>query len=84
MTILVFDRTMSYGMYYSVLCAEDADFTATDQNLDNIHPEIARAEKRGAAEFLSICDLWNVKDARIQSGYAGRQLHSNSGTIRIF
>jgi hypothetical protein len=32
-----------------------------DQNLTNIHPEIARAEKSGAAEFLSICNLWKVK-----------------------
>lgn len=61
MSILVFDRTMSYGMYYSVLCAEDADFNTEDQDFSNIHPEIARAEKRSASEFLAICKSWNVQ-----------------------
>jgi hypothetical protein len=61
MSILVFDRTMSYGMYYSTLCAEDSDFDAEDQDFTDIHPEITRAEKRSASEFLSVCKLWDVQ-----------------------
>jgi len=61
MSILVFDRTMSYGMYYSVLCAEDSDFDPADQDLNGVHPEIARTESRSPSEFLAICKLWNVE-----------------------
>jgi pimeloyl-ACP methyl ester carboxylesterase len=61
MSILIFDRTMSYGMYYTVLCAEDADFTPQDQELDGVRPEIAEVEKREPPFFLEMCKLWNVE-----------------------
>ncbi len=41
-SILLFDRSMSIGMYYSVVCAEEANFTPKDQDLTGIRPQIAK------------------------------------------
>lgn len=60
LAIIVFDRSTSYGMYYSVLCAEDADFSPSDQNLTGIRPQIVEAEKRAPQAFLNTCKMWNV------------------------
>lgn len=60
MTMVLFDRSMSYGMFYSVLCAEDADFDLQDQQLEGVHPELARLEKRSLPVFLETCKIWNV------------------------
>ena len=62
MEILLFDRTTSYGMYYSVMCAEDADFSPNGQDLSSVHPQIAEVERRMPAFFLEICDLWDGGD----------------------
>lgn len=61
LSLLIIDRTMSYGMYYSVLCAEDADFAVADIHLDGLPPEIAQYEKENILSFLRICQLWNVQ-----------------------
>ena len=60
MSIVLFDRSMSYGMFYSVLCAEDADFSLADQQLEGVYPEIARQEKRSLPLFLEVCERWDV------------------------
>ena len=60
-SIFLFDRTMSYGMYYSVLCAEDADFDPSQQNLKNLNPEIAAFEEGDAQLFLDVCQIWDVE-----------------------
>lgn len=60
-TILLFDRTTSYGMYYSTICAEDADFVPSDYDLNNIHPQIAETEKNSAANLLNVCKTWGVE-----------------------
>jgi len=61
MEIFAFDRTMAYGMYYSVLCAEDANFTPADQNLTGVRPEIVSEEKSQPESMLHICKNWNVQ-----------------------
>ncbi|MFZ6028483.1 MAG: alpha/beta fold hydrolase [Chloroflexota bacterium] len=61
LSLLTFDRSMSYGMYYSVMCAEDADFTPDDMILSDIHPYIAGFHRNDAAEFLEICEDWDVE-----------------------
>ena len=58
--LLVFDRTMSLGMYYSVICSEDADFSLEEFNLQGIHPEIASIEENGPIDLLETCAQWNV------------------------
>ncbi len=60
LAIIIFDRSTSYGMYYSVLCSEDADFSPTDQNLTGVRPQIAEAEKHSPEAFLNTCKMWNV------------------------
>jgi pimeloyl-ACP methyl ester carboxylesterase len=60
LSILVFDHTMAYGMYYSVICAEDADFTLSEQPLDGVRPYIVTMEKQGLTSLLETCKTWNV------------------------
>jgi pimeloyl-ACP methyl ester carboxylesterase len=57
----IFDFTTSYGMYYSVWCAEDSDFNPSDMNLTGVRPQIVEFERRGPSELLQICKDWNVK-----------------------
>ena len=60
LSILVFDRTTSYGMYYSVLCAEDADFNASQIDLSGVSDQIAQAEMDGPQAFLKSCTVWDI------------------------
>jgi len=61
LSILVFDRSMSYGMYYSVVCAEDADFTPADHDLNGVRPIIAEIEQRTPQSLLDLCNNWDVQ-----------------------
>lgn len=58
---VVFDRTFASGMYYSVMCAEDADFTLNDLAPEGVDPHIAKAQARDTAAFLELCQKWNVR-----------------------
>lgn len=58
--LVAFDRTFASGMYYSVMCAEDADFTVNDLALAGVDEHIAAPEKRDTAAFLQLCQKWNV------------------------
>ena len=60
MSLMMFDRTMSYGMYFSVMCAEDGDFDPASINTSGIRPEIIEFNKGGAESILQTCDDWNV------------------------
>lgn len=60
-SVLVFDRTMSLGMYYTVMCAEDADFTPADVNVEGLPEKIAEDERTGGEFFLRTCEAWNVE-----------------------
>ncbi len=58
--LVVFDRTFASGMYYSVMCAEDADFTVNELALEGVDPHIANVQVRDTASFLRVCEKWNV------------------------
>lgn len=60
LSLLVFDRTFSDGMYFSVICAEDADYTLADVMVEGLPAELAAQELRNAEQFLAACKLWNV------------------------
>jgi pimeloyl-ACP methyl ester carboxylesterase len=60
-SILVFDRSISYGMYYSVVCAEDANFSPADHDLAGLRPTIAEMERRTPQALLDVCQRWNVE-----------------------
>lgn len=59
--LFIFDRSISYGMYYSILCAEDADFTLEDLPLEGVRPWIAEDARQDAVELLSLCAQWGVE-----------------------
>lgn len=61
LSMLIFDRSISYGMYYSIVCSEDADFEVDDLPLDDVRPSLAENEKQDAANLLDICERWNVE-----------------------
>lgn len=59
-SLLLFDRSMSLGMYYSVICAEDADFELADQDLSGVRPEISKMQADEPENLLKICEFWNA------------------------
>lgn len=58
--LYLFDRTFASGMYYSVMCAEDADFDVSDLLLEGVDEPIAVSQKRDTAYFLDLCKKWDV------------------------
>ena len=61
LSIFIFDRSMSYGMYFSAWCAEDADFNPQTVDLSKINPVLAEFEKNSPQEFLDTCNNWQVQ-----------------------
>lgn len=61
LSILVFDNTISEGMYYSVLCAEDADFTLDDVNITDVPASIAESQLYDIEGLLDVCGQWDVE-----------------------
>lgn len=59
--LIVFDRTMSMGMYYTVMCAEDADFNPEDVDLEGLPPQVAAMNETSGTSFLDTCKIWNVE-----------------------
>lgn len=62
MPLLIFDRTMSDGMYTSVMCAEDGDFTAADMAIGGVRTEFVDSNLVQAEAFKSLCRQWGVPD----------------------
>jgi pimeloyl-ACP methyl ester carboxylesterase len=58
--LIIFDRTISEGMYFSVICAEDADYDMSDINTSGLPDRIGEAEGRDLATFLKLCQTWDV------------------------
>ncbi|MBN1994840.1 MAG: alpha/beta fold hydrolase [Anaerolineae bacterium] len=58
--LIAFDRTFSEGMYYSVICAEDADFDPHTVNLDGLRPQIATTAADDLQSYLDSCAVWPV------------------------
>lgn len=60
--LLIFDKTMAYGMYDSVICAEDADFSLEEVDINGVRPELAEYAKDDAQSILDTCKIWNVPE----------------------
>ncbi len=58
--LLIFDRAMSHGAYFSILCAEDADYTEEDIVTAGVDPRILRLEVRDVASILDVCAAWHT------------------------
>jgi pimeloyl-ACP methyl ester carboxylesterase len=57
---IVFDQTLAYGMYNSVVCAEDADYSASDVDTTGVRPELAEYAVEDAEALLQGCQRWDV------------------------
>jgi pimeloyl-ACP methyl ester carboxylesterase len=62
LSVVVFDRTMSMGMYYSVVCAEDADFKASEYDLNGLPKQLVAVEQDSAQFILDACKVWKVDE----------------------
>jgi len=60
-SMLLFDRSVSIGMYYSVVCAEEANFSVQDQDLNGVRPQIAKSEAQEPKSILDTCKVWEVE-----------------------
>ncbi|MCS6870965.1 MAG: alpha/beta hydrolase [Anaerolineae bacterium] len=76
----VFDRTMSYGMYTAVVCAEEADFTAADFNVEGVPSTVAEAMLQSGKEILATCEAWKLPKLPAE---ANTPVNSNTPTFVI-
>ena len=58
--LFVFDQSVSYGMYYSVTCAEDGNFDPNAVDQSGLRPDIVRRDKRNLKSLKEVCNLWSV------------------------
>lgn len=80
LSFFTFDRSMNYGMYFAVNCAEDSDFQLNDVNRDGVDPHVNEANKDGPASFLEICKAINVPQLGPQ---ADEPVKSNVPTLLL-
>ena len=59
--LFAFDRTLSNGMYFSVFCAEEGNFSTDELDLAGIRPFIANQSRAELDELLKSCQLWEVE-----------------------
>jgi pimeloyl-ACP methyl ester carboxylesterase len=60
-SLVVFERTIAEGMYFSVICAEDADFDPADAANPQLRPQIAERAVRDAQHLVELCRRWEVE-----------------------
>lgn len=58
--LFAFDQTVAEGMYYSVICAEDADIDVAALDLQGIRPIVAESASDDLQSFVDTCALWPV------------------------
>ena len=56
------DPNFMAGMYWSVICAEDADFNPASLTYPNVRPELVRNQAANNQSILSLCQAWKVRD----------------------
>ncbi len=60
LSFVISDRSFSEGMYYSVICAEDADIDPSNADLSGLRPQIADSVESDLASYLEACAIWQV------------------------
>lgn len=60
-SLFAFDRSLSTGMYFSVFCAEDSDFTIETVDLTGVRPFIADTAEESLGELIDGCAMWQVE-----------------------
>ncbi len=61
LSFFTFDHTMSYGMYYSVNCAEKGDDPLVALDLSKVFPKILEYDRGSTEAFLALCKGWKVE-----------------------
>lgn len=59
--LFAFDQTFSEGMYLSVICAEDGDFSPADLDTTALLPPVAAYAPEDLQSYLDSCALWPVE-----------------------
>jgi pimeloyl-ACP methyl ester carboxylesterase len=59
--LLAFDQLIAEGMYYSVICAEDADIDVNAIPVDTLRPEIAETARQDLEGYIASCARWHVE-----------------------
>lgn len=78
--LFAFDRSISQGMYYSVICAEDADFQAADGLDGNLRPLVAATVEDDLQLFLETCERWMVDEL---NAAVDEPVHSDIPTLLL-
>jgi pimeloyl-ACP methyl ester carboxylesterase len=60
-SLFVFERTIAEGMYFSAICAEDADFDPANAADPQLRPQIAERAVRDAQHLVELCRRWDVE-----------------------
>jgi pimeloyl-ACP methyl ester carboxylesterase len=58
--LFLFDDTFSEGMYYAIVCAEDADFDPNEADLNDLQPQLASRIGYELQAMQDSCALWPV------------------------
>ena len=58
--LFAFDRSISEGMYFSVICAENAALSPSDVVLEGIRPYFAEGAADEVQTYLDACEIWKV------------------------
>ena len=59
-SLFVFDKSVAHGMYFSVICAEDAGFDPQQLDFSTLRPQISAHAASDAELLLRVCRAWNV------------------------
>ncbi|WP_374685596.1 alpha/beta fold hydrolase, partial [Promineifilum sp.] len=59
--LFIFDQLVAEGMYYSVICAEDADIDPNAVPLEALRPELAETARDDLQTYIDSCALWPVE-----------------------
>jgi pimeloyl-ACP methyl ester carboxylesterase len=60
--VISLDRNFMTAMYWSVICAEDADFNPGSISYNNIRPQLAKDQDLNIQSVQSLCRAWGVRD----------------------
>lgn len=58
--LLIFQPTVSVGMYQTVVCAEETNFDPAKMPVEGVRPELATLMRDSNESLFKVCDLWQV------------------------
>ncbi|GAB4430917.1 MAG: hypothetical protein Fur0044_28570 [Anaerolineae bacterium] len=58
--LLIFQPTVSVGMYQTVVCAEETNFDPARMPIEGVRPELATLMRDSNESLFKVCDLWQI------------------------